>query len=349
MDITIFPPLSINELGKRDEQEDSIFPDSSRVSERSKCFVLCDGMGGLNAGEIASAAACKSLGEFIEHSLANESVFTDQAFEDALACAYDKLDNASTLANDKEMGTTLAMLCFHAGGCLVAHIGDSRIYHFRPSTGEILYRSRDHSLVYQLFEEGEISLEEMKTSPKRNVILRAILPSPNPRTVADLVHITNINSDDYFLIGSDGMFENIGDPTILEILKSNDSDDAKCEELKRLSESSNDNHSAYIVHIKDVVKSDIDNSYPNDESEARSANKVLKEEESQEEVTIVSTSPEGGKDVSIKEDVAKENVNMNPIQLKHSGEKISLIIIFLTVIVITAAAIFFFISNNYRS
>lgn len=345
MDITLFTPLRINELGKRDNQEDSIYPEADKVSENTKCFVLCDGMGGLDAGEVASAAVSKSLGEYVDHTLANESVFTDKSFEDALACAYDQLEKASTSANDKEMGTTLAMLCFHSGGCLAAYIGDSRIYHFRPSTGEILYRSRDHSLVYQLFEEGEISLEEMKTSPKRNVILRAMLPSPKPRTVADLIHITDIKPDDYFLIGSDGMFENMEDSTILEILKSDESDEEKCEELKSLSETNNDNHSAYIVHIKDVSRSDIDNSYPDDEQEARNANKVLKEENQTEEVTVVENNQTEDNDnnISSKEAAEEDNVNMDPIQLKHSGEKFSLVIIMLTVIVITAAIVLFFI------
>lgn len=342
MDIAIFSPLSINELGNRDNQEDSIYPAPNESSELSRCFVLCDGMGGLDAGEVASAAVCKSLGEYVDRSLANEGVFTDTSFEEALSYAYDQLDKATT--SDKNMGTTLAMICFHSGGCLAAYIGDSRIYHFRPSTGEILYRSRDHSLVYQLLEEGEISLEEMKTSPLRNVILRAMLPAPKPRTVADLIHITDIAPDDYFLMGSDGMFENLEDSTILEILNSDKGDKEKCEELKHLSKQNNDNHSAYIVHIKDVSNSEIDNSYPDNEREARNANKVLKEENQMEEVTVVDNSQI--EDESSKEDMGKDNVNLNPVQLKHSGEKLSLAIIVLTVIVITAAVVFFFLHST---
>ena len=73
------------------------------------------------------------------------------------------------------MGTTLTLLYFACNGVTAAHIGDSRIYHIRPNVG-LLYQSRDHSLVYDLFQAGEISYEEMATFPQKNVITRAMSP-----------------------------------------------------------------------------------------------------------------------------------------------------------------------------
>lgn len=342
MDITIYKPQYISELGKRGNQEDSIFPNPEEVSEQSKCIILCDGMGGLDAGEVASSVISKALGEYVEDYLSRESLVTDSLFEEALSYAYDQLDKSSSASDNSEMGTTLALLCFHAGGCLAAYIGDSRIYHIRPYTNEILYRSRDHSLVYQLFEEGEITLDEMKTSPRKNIILRAILPNPKPRTVADLIHIKDIAPGDYFLVGSDGLFENMEDSALMNILKSDKSDEEKCQEIKTMSETNDDNHSAYIVHIKDVTKSELDAGYPDDEREARDANKVLHEESHLEEVTMVDN-------ITEKEENPQPNnatgtdVNMNPIQLKHSGEKLSIAIVIITLIVISAAVAFFLI------
>lgn len=342
MEVTLFKPQYINELGKRENQEDSVFPSPKHASGQSKCFVLCDGMGGLDAGEKASSVVSKSFGEYVERTLSEEDVFTDEMFEKALSYAYDQLDNASAACHKQEMGTTLATLCFHAGGCLAAYIGDSRIYHFRPSTDEILYRSRDHSLVYQMFEEGEISLDEMKTSPQRNVILRAMLPNPKPRTVADLIHIKDIAPGDYFLVGSDGLFESIEDATIMEILKSDGSDEEKRDKIKRLSEENDDNHSAYILHVKDVTVAESDSCYPDDEREARDANKVLREESLGADVTVVESTQADDTGLSPQEEShGGENVNMHPLQLKNSGERLSFIIVALTLVAIAAAILFY--------
>lgn len=347
MDITIYKPQYITELGKRGNQEDSIFPCPENVSEQSRCIILCDGMGGLDAGEVASNVVSKALGEYVEDYMSKDSLVTDSLFEEALGFAYDQLDKSAAASDNSEMGTTLAFLCFHTGGCLAAYIGDSRIYHIRPYTNEILYRSRDHSLVYQLFEEGEITLDEMKTSPKKNIILRAILPNPKPRTVADIIHIKDIAPGDYFLVGSDGLFENMEDLALMNVLKSDKSDEEKCQEIKRLSEANDDNHSAYIVHVKDVVKSELDAGYPDDERAARDANKVLGEESRLEEVTVVENDSSDEKEaVPQPNDEVGADVNMDPIQLKHSGEKLSIIIVIVTLVVISAAVAFFFMQRN---
>ena len=90
----------------------------------------------------------------------------------ALDAAYQKLDRADDMAS-KKMGTTLCLILFHRGGLTAMHIGDSRIYPLRPSARKLIYQSKDHSLVYDLYQAGEITYEEIATSPQKNIITRA--------------------------------------------------------------------------------------------------------------------------------------------------------------------------------
>ena len=182
-------------------------------------FLVCDGMGGHDKGEVASAAVCKGVSEAVESCLTEDQPFTKTDFMHALDHAYDVLDEAD-VAKEGTMGTTMTFLCLHRGGCLAAHIGDSRIYHLRPSTGEVLFRSRDHSLVQQLYELGELSYDEMKTSPRKNVILRAVQPYQDERSKPSFVLIKDIRPGDYFYMCSDGMLEEMEDDELMAVVGS---------------------------------------------------------------------------------------------------------------------------------
>lgn len=246
-------PLAIYELGQRTNQEDSIFPHYGKATEHDRTFLVCDGMGGHDSGEIASQTVCDTMGNYIlKHTLTGSS-FTDEQFDQALNAAYDELDTKDNGAV-KKMGTTMTFLNFHDNGCLLAHIGDSRIYHIRPSEKKILFKTRDHSLVNDLTEIGEITPEEAKISKQKNVITRAMQPNLERRPKADLKHIKDIQPDDYFFMCSDGMLEETEDENLLNILSETDnSDEEKLEILIKVSENNKDNHSAYLIHVLDVI------------------------------------------------------------------------------------------------
>ena len=144
MKFKIFQPQAIHERGSRPNQEDSIFPALNTATVNDRLFILCDGMGGHESGEVASGTVCETMSSFINNNLGPDQVLDDALVEQAVDAAYAAV-NAKDTAGMKKMGTTLTFLCLHKGGCTVAHIGDSRIYHLRPSTNEVLYRSRDHS------------------------------------------------------------------------------------------------------------------------------------------------------------------------------------------------------------
>jgi len=280
MTIDIYQPQFIHELGQRKNQEDTIYPQDGTATESSRLFIVCDGMGGHECGEVASDAVCRGLSE-----LSVEGIVTDEQFIETLSHAYDVLD-AADVNHEGKMGTTMTMLCLHRGGVLTAHIGDSRIYHLRPKTGEIRYRSVDHSLVHQLYELGEISYNDMATSNRKNIILKAMQPYQESRTPATLVHITDIRPGDYFYLCSDGMLEEMEDDELISILQAPSTDEQKMEELVRLTQENFDNHSAYLIHIKDVRHEPSDKGLLSDEEEARRSNKALNDTQKDKAWTV---------------------------------------------------------------
>lgn len=250
----VLNPLAIYELGQRSNQEDSIFPVSGEATAEDRLFIVCDGMGGHESGEVASQTVCKAMSEYILSQTSPEDTFTDKQFDEALNAAYDLLDQKDNGAA-KKMGTTMTLLKFHSNGCLLAHIGDSRIYHIRPSE-RYIFHTRDHSLINDLYDIGEITLEEMKTSRQKNVITRAMQPNLERRPKADIRHITDIQAGDYFFMCSDGMLEETDDSDLLNILSDPDTtDDEKIQILTKVSENNRDNHSAYLIHILNVISS----------------------------------------------------------------------------------------------
>lgn len=283
MRIKIYQPLAIHELGKRANQEDSIYPIEGKATENDRLFLLCDGMGGHEHGEVASQSICKSLSSFLlQHAVASEGL-EDKLLSDALAYAYEELDKLAVAGDSRQMGTTLTLLYFHSNGCTAAHIGDSRIYHLRPSSHTILYKSRDHSLVYDLYQTGELTYEEMKTFPQKNVITRAMIAGDRNHPKPDVIHISDIQPGDYFYICSDGMLEQIEDEELLDIFAANVRDEEKRQMLISETSDNKDNHSAYIVHIKDVNHEEADVSLVNEEPTAKC--KALNTKLDVEEVT----------------------------------------------------------------
>lgn len=269
MRINIYQPLAIHELGKRANQEDSIYPIEGKATENARLFLLCDGMGGHEHGEVASQSICKSLSSFLlQHAVASEGL-EDKLLSDALAYAYEELDKLAIAGDTRQMGTTLTLLYFHSNGCTAAHIGDSRIYHLRPSSHTILYKSRDHSLVYDLYQAGELTYEEMKTFPQKNVITRAMIAGDRSHPKPDVIHISDIQAGDYFYICSDGMLEQMEDEELLDVFSANVRDEEKRQMLISETSDNKDNHSAYIVHIKEVSHEEADVSLVNEEPTAK--------------------------------------------------------------------------------
>lgn len=250
---------NLQELGQRANQEDSLFPALGKLTPDDRLFILCDGMGGHEKGEVASATVCETISRVVLSAWHPGEALSDELFLQALSAAFDALD-AKDNGEERKMGTTLTFLCLHANGATVAHIGDSRIYQLRPASdttpAHVVFRTQDHSLVNDLVKIGEITEEEAKHHPQKNVITRAMQPCQEHRAKADIALLTDIQPGDYFFMCSDGMLEQSTDDNILNIItKPNVSDEHKLEMLRQVTEENKDNHTAHLIYISDVANS----------------------------------------------------------------------------------------------
>lgn len=239
-------------MGGRGNQEDARYPDADEPHGCKPFFVVCDGVGGEDKGEVASHTVCDSFAKSLE-TFDWDRNFTDEDFKRCLEDAYSLLNRKSSHEN-KDMATTMTFAAFHAGGCTVAHIGDSRIYQVRPGCG-ILYRSDDHSLVNALVHSGVITPDEAVGHPQGNVITRCmeVNAGAEERSRATVFLITDIRKGDYFVLCTDGVLHQVTDDRLVKTL-SDDSvpDKDKCRMLASLSEGSVDNNTLYMVSVKDV-------------------------------------------------------------------------------------------------
>ena len=239
-------------------QEDSLFPAYGQQKDTDRLFVLCDGMGGHDAGEVASATVCEAMSKSVMASVPDaEALFTDDMLQKAIASAFDVLDERDNGTAVKKMGTTMTFLKLHAGGATIAHMGDSRVYHIRPGEDaahtQILFHTEDHSLVNDLVKVGELTPEEARVSPQKNIITRAMQPHMERRPRAEVKHITDIRPGDYFYMCTDGMLEQMDDSNIRFNFSAMTGDDAnKVRVLTEATHYNRDNHTAFIIHILDV-------------------------------------------------------------------------------------------------
>lgn len=256
-------PYSIQELGQRKNQEDSMFPLHGEATAEDRLFLVCDGMGGHDSGEVASEAACSSISKYIIEN-SDDNDFTENILKNAISVAYDKLDELDNGA-EKKMGTTMTLLKLHSEGATIAHIGDSRVYHIRPKVG-IIFVTTDHSLVNDLLKAGELTEEEAKNFPNKNVITRAMQPCLERRYNADIYHTSDIQPGDYFYLCSDGMLEEATDENIEYIFSLDISDKDRVKLLQKNSEENKDNHTAYIIKIEEVEESEEAEIFNNEEN-----------------------------------------------------------------------------------
>lgn len=293
MEIKIRQPLSFSEIGRKDNQEDNVYPSPKEVTVANRFFILCDGMGGHENGEVASDTVCSALGQYFETHIPADGIVTTDYFKEALEYAYDELDKQDNGAV-KKMGTTMTCLYLHKKGYLVAHIGDSRIYHVRPENTDltkgrlgIIYQSSDHSLVNDLLKAGELTEEEAINFPQKNIITRAMQPNLERRFKADVFSFTDIKAGDYFFLCSDGILEQLTNERLCEILSdTTTSDKQKLEAIRQVCYgNTKDNFTCYLIPIDKVISENDDSHESGDDIIAG----VVLECEEEEHCTIAPT------------------------------------------------------------
>lgn len=187
--------VSVSNRGGRENNEDCL---CYAVSEGIWCFVVCDGLGGHECGEIASRLVCNEVhGAFLRNpELSGKALF--RYLERAASVLGEKRED-----DESNMATTVAALITDGSKAVWAHIGDSRIY--RLSGGEIITVTDDHSAAFAEFKSGEITYDGIRRSFNQNKLTRSMtdVESLNP----DITDVTELKNGDAFLICSDGFWE----------------------------------------------------------------------------------------------------------------------------------------------
>lgn len=230
--------VSLTNVGLyRDHNEDALASDSDMG-----LAVLADGMGGYNAGEVASEIAVLSISAELKEALRSTSLpdsLEFQAESKLLMNAVKKANNiiynvAQTDSECAGMGTTLVVAVFINNKVLVGHIGDSRIYRLRSQT--LTQITEDHSFLQEQIKWGLITLEEAKYSVNKNLVTRAL--GIDPEVELELNEYA-VEVGDIYLLCSDGLTDMVDDNVIQSTLNNLSLELAKAAEI--LIELANDN------------------------------------------------------------------------------------------------------------
>lgn len=250
MKITLNAPRPFSEPGQKPNQEDRIAP--IPMDRNTRCFVLCDGMGGHENGEVAAEIVATNLYKALTESIPEPDIISVERFNNALAATNAELDKMP-IPDGKLPGTTMTCVYFAENGVLCAHIGDSRIYHIRPGVG-IMYVSRDHSLVNDLLRAGQLTPEEAKTFPRKNVITRAMQPGLDRPYRADIKIFSDVKAGDYFFMCCDGILEQLTDERLVEIVNENTDATAKRQAVYDICfNRTRDNFTCIFIPVAEVV------------------------------------------------------------------------------------------------
>ena len=182
--------------------------------------VVCDGMGGAKGGQTASTIAADMVGRKIEKCY--NTLMTDLSIENLLLSAITTanvaiFDRAVSDESLEGMGTTIVSCVIKNNVACIAHVGDSRAYII--SDGEIRQITRDHSLVQEMYDKGQLTKEQFEHHPNKNIITRALGIEEEVDIDFDTVDVKN---DDVLILCTDGLCGCVSDQDILHTYLDND-------------------------------------------------------------------------------------------------------------------------------
>lgn len=193
----------------REENEDRIL---APKDDNGYFIAVADGMGGHNAGEVASSLVIETLSDFCENTPKNK--INESSLKEVLTSANKKVcDDAQNNPVHKGMGTTVTAAAFIDNEATIINVGDSRAYFFR--NGVLKQITKDHSYVQMLIDHGYISKSDAMRHPHKNIITRAIGIDENVE--ADIYKV-QLQKKDVILLCSDGLSNVVSDNEIASIL-----------------------------------------------------------------------------------------------------------------------------------
>lgn len=205
------------DIGKaRDMNQDYYYIPSSEND--LQIYILADGMGGYNGGEIASKLAVQTVRDYIENNFDK----IEHTKEEILNMIKKSMENANSVVYEESkkddnlqgMGTTLDVCFIYNNKIYIGHVGDSRVYLIRKEIARKI--TKDHSYVQQLVEDKKITREEAEHHPKKNMLLKALGCTSY---VEPDIRARNLEKDDIFLMCSDGLTNMVEESKMYEVVE----------------------------------------------------------------------------------------------------------------------------------
>lgn len=205
-----FQSAGTSDVGLRRSNNEDAYLLASEVG----LYAVADGMGGADAGEVASDIFVKTAGEVFGQTPATHEDETSVRVQEVFRRANDRMIDYITMNSlVKGMGCTAELLTFTGDRYIVGHVGDSRTYLLRD--GELRQITKDHSLVQQQVDQGFITAADAKNHSMKNIVLRALGTDPN--LSLDLIR-GRVLPLDIFLLCSDGLTDMVDDEVLRRIL-----------------------------------------------------------------------------------------------------------------------------------
>src|SRR5437879_4583102 len=227
---------------KRPLNEDSLLADVERG-----IFVVVDGVGGAEAGEVASQTAVDVLDDAFRHKV-NDGEDVEDLMELAIQRANSSIHQmAADNPRFSMMATTVVALHLERNRATIGHVGDSRLYRVSPD-GNLHRETEDHSIVEEEVRAGRMTPEQAANHPSKNVISRAL--GAEDSVEADMKTI-EVEDGSVFLLCTDGITRHIPDKEIRDLMTGNGTPAELCEEMKRrcYQRGAEDNLTAVIVQV----------------------------------------------------------------------------------------------------
>ena len=217
--------FSATDIGqKRHMNQDFIFTSEESVGNLPNLFVVADGMGGHNAGDFASRYGVSVLVETVRKDKNfNPVKVMRNAIEAANREVFSQSRNDPSMAG---MGTTMVVCTVVGGYAYIANVGDSRLY--LAGSDSMTQITQDHSLIAEMVRLGELTPEEGRNHPDKNIITRAV--GTNEDVKIDFFDV-KLDTGDQILMCSDGLSNMVEDQRIFEILKGEDTEADKAQVL----------------------------------------------------------------------------------------------------------------------
>lgn len=201
--------------GGREANEDAC---SHLILDKEQSCLVCvvaDGLGGHRGGQIASKIAVNTILSYFEnHQLESPSDLIFNSINNANQAILDKAQTDPYLTR---MKTTCVFLYIKDNKAYWAHVGDSRLYHFRNN--KIIFQTKDHSVVQFLLDTGEIKPEEVRGHPDRNRLIKTL--GTDPLKIRSQTDGINVQAGDIFLLCSDGLWDLIEETEMENIINQN--------------------------------------------------------------------------------------------------------------------------------